>query len=64
MELDEWICEHAFLLGVDLTLYLRKIGVPQERLEDSLGEILTIVKKWSDAHEKRCNHLRLGDPSP
>jgi len=63
MELNDWICEHAFLLGLDLTMYLRKIGVPQDCLEDSLREILTIVKKWSDAHEERSNDLRLGDHS-
>lgn len=63
MELNEWTCGH-FLLGIDLTMYLRKLGVPQDQLEDSLREILIIIKKWSDANEERSNHLRLGDPSP
>lgn len=64
MDLNEWICERAFLLGLDLTMYLHEMGVPRDRLEDSLREILKIVKKWSDTHEERSNNLRLGDPSP
>jgi len=62
MELNDWICEHI-PLGIDLAILLRKAGVSQNRLEDSLIEILMLVKKWSNAHEERSNHLRLGDPS-